>query len=102
MGRPQPPPLEYQYPLCGICGHEVTSYDPDSFNCEGCDATWPTGASADGAWNEPDAERCPSTHYHEYLKETFRCVLTAGHMGDPFIHEYPSFIGWRAEHERPR
>lgn len=92
--RPLPPPLQVQYPLCGICGNE-TSHDGEHWQCENCKAFWRadgTEGERAGNWDYPDAERCPSIDgryltggcwsRNSYDATLRQCLLDAGHTGD--------------------
>lgn len=90
MPRPLPPPLEFPYPPCSICGTECELHD-NSFYCIACDAGWPTEGAPEGYWWVNDeTEQCPSTYrpwkaqeyaYLGLLCETVhRCILEAGHL----------------------
>lgn len=86
--RPLPPPLDFPYPPCSICGND-TSYE-EGFYCAPCGASWPSEGAPEGEWDEePNAEQCPSEHRpwaaEKYAgmpalhQMVYRCSLDAGH-----------------------
>lgn len=89
MSRPLPPPLDFPYPPCSICGEECHLTD-DTFTCPACGASWPTVGAPEGEWTDnPDAAQCPST-YRPWADakyagipilhfQTYRCALDYGH-----------------------
>lgn len=90
MSRPLPPPLEFPYPPCSICGEDVQLED-NSFFCAPCGASWPTEGAPEGEWDDyPAAEQCPS-EYRPWADEkyanipilrekVYRCALDVGHI----------------------
>lgn len=107
MTRQPPPPLEFPYPPCSICGEECQL--DDYWYCPSCGASWPTeGAHLyDGEWTEPKAEQClsqirPWEHEERFpnIRDTeYRCVLEDGHRNDgrgADLHRHPEYCdGWK-------
>lgn len=87
--RPLPPPLDFPYPPCSICGEECQLED-NSFRCAPCGASWPTDGAPEGDWDEPKAQPCMSTYRpwaaQRYAdmpilhQQVYRCALEAGHV----------------------
>jgi hypothetical protein len=59
-GRPTPPPLIYQNPVCPLCLEQV-KHSGDAWGCYTCQAWWPDGEGAIGDWNDEDEIQCAST-----------------------------------------
>lgn len=97
--QPLPPPLEVQFPLCGVCGNETGS-DGEYFECLPCGAYWPMRSNSvgfeTGKWIDGDSEdgrvRCESID-GRFLRggcwgsnpntrdvEAFQCILAAEHI----------------------
>jgi hypothetical protein len=95
--RPLPPPLEFPFPPCSVCGEDC-DHDGASFCCLNCNCSWPSKSPHldEGEWDEDDEEQCDATDQpylnseHKSVKEkTFRCIRTKGHGGE---HSDPT--GW--------
>jgi len=107
--RPLPPPLDFPYPPCSICGEECLL--ESGFYCPMCGASWPTTGAPEGDWEEPAAERCPSTirpwvsnrFYPSLQGLVYRCVLDVGHTEaerGAERHRHPDYSdGWTGDEE---
>lgn len=107
MSRPLPPPLEFPYPPCSICGEECQL--EGSWYCPACGADWPTeGAHLyDGTWDEPKAEQCTSVirpwddseRFPDLKDIEYRCILDEGHLHagrGSELHQHPEWYdGWK-------
>lgn len=67
--RPAPPPLDWQPPLCPVCGNYTSNHGrylvsgATVWACDDCEATWridPGDEEATGEWVAPDEPRCLS------------------------------------------
>lgn len=101
--RPAPPPLEYEPPMCSICG-EQTEVEDGVLHCKSCAATWDIDAyHLDGysSWDDSAGRQCtaaiaPWAHqrdaYPHIADARYRCLLAVGHDGK---HRHPEYYdGW--------
>lgn len=90
-GRPTPPPLQIQLPICPLCGNTVEK-DGGVFRCFDCEAYWPTenAGHEPGEWDHVLAPQCDSIDGRRFpggwLAKEYgpdvtvrRCMLAAGH-----------------------
>lgn len=87
LRRPLPPPLDFPYPPCSVCGEDTTF--EEVFYCAPCGASWDEHGAPEGEWEDPAAEQCPSTHRpwagEKYAnipilrEKVYRCALELGH-----------------------
>jgi hypothetical protein len=81
VGRPAPPPLEWQAPLCPICGNE-TVHHGRAWTCDACRATWVVdpGGEDPGVWLNQLEPQCRSEGRSKNTGRTARCLLGENHV----------------------